>query len=127
MDFALSAKIQAATIHFIAQTYAPGQSADTLRLQTYAILAGQRFSQQWAEGSSRVVQAAITQIIRRLVVETTAESLLKIVPLVGGLVGFAFNFAATRIVGRLAIRWYVGRGEQAKRLPSAAVPSRLHD
>jgi len=109
VDFALSARIQAATIHFIAQTFAPDQSADTLRLQTYAILAGQRFSQQWAEASSRAVQAAIAQLIRRLVAETVAESLLKIVPFVGAVVGFAFNYATTRLIGRLAVQWYTER------------------
>jgi len=114
VDFALSAKIQAATIHFIAQTLAPGQPVDALRLQTYAILAGQRFSQQWAEASSRAVQAAIAQLIRRLVAETVAESLLKVVPFVGAVVGFAFNYAATRLAGRLAIQWYASR-----RLPAA--------
>lgn len=114
VDFALSSKLQAATVHFIAQTYAPGQPVDTLRLQTYAILAGQRFSQQWLEASSRAVQAAMARLIRRLVAETVAESLLKVVPFVGALVGFAFNYAATRVVGRLAVKWYSGRVEQAK-------------
>lgn len=106
VDFALSARLQASTVHFIAQTYAPGQPADVLRLQTYAILAGQRFSQQWMEASSRAVQAAIARLIRRLVAETVAESLLKVVPFVGAIVGFVFNYAATRLVGRLAIQWY---------------------
>ncbi len=118
VDFALSAKIQAATIHFIAQTFAPGQQVDSMRLQTYAILAGQRFSQQWAEASSRAVQAAIAQLIRRLVAETVAESLLKIVPFVGAFVGFAFNYAATRLAGRLAIQWYATR-----RLPAINAPT----
>ena len=112
IDFALSAKLQASLIHFVGQTYAPGQPLESSRLQTYAILAGSRFTQQAIDVSNRVVQAAITRLMRRLLAETVAEALLKIVPLVGAIVGFVFNYATTRAVGELAIRKYRDRPDE---------------
>ncbi len=106
VDFALSAKIQAGLIHFVGQTYAPGQPPEAGRVQTYAILAGNRFTQQAMDASTRIVQAAVTRLMRRLLAETVAEALLKVVPFVGAIVGFVFNYAATRAVGELAIRKY---------------------
>lgn len=106
VDFALTAKIQASLIHFVAQIYAPDQPPPIGRAQTYAILAGNRFTLQAADVSTRAVQAAITRLMRRLLAETVAESLLKAVPLVGAIVGFVFNYATTRAVGELAFRKY---------------------
>lgn len=110
IDFALSAKLQAGLIHFAGQVYAPGAPPEAMRVQAYAILAGNRFTQQAIDASNRVVQAAIARLMRRLLAETVAESLLKVVPFVGAIVGFIFNCAATRAVGELAARWY--RGER---------------
>ncbi len=74
VDFALSAKIQAATIHFIAQTYAPSQPVDTLRLQT--LRDPGRPAVQPAVGGGLQPRSAggRRQLIRRLVAETVAES-----------------------------------------------------
>ncbi len=109
VDFALSTQIQASLIHVVGQTYAPGQSPEASRVQTYAILAGNRFTLQAIDASTRIVQAAVTRLMRRLLAETVAEALLKVVPFVGAIVGFVFNCAATRAVGELAIRKYRGR------------------
>ncbi len=106
VDFALSTQLQTGLIHFIAEIYAPGQPPEKLRAQTYLILAGNRFTQQAIDASSRAAQAALARLLTRLLAETVAESLLKVVPVVGGLVGFVFGYATTRATGALAARWY---------------------
>lgn len=108
VDFALSTQLQAGLVHFIAGIYAPGQPPDRLRAQTYLLLAGNRFTQQAIDVSSRAAQAALERLLTRLLAETVAESLLKVVPVVGALVGFVFNYASTRATGALAARWYRG-------------------
>ena len=109
IDFALTARLQSALVHFVARVHAPAETEDALRLKTYAILAGNRFSQQAIEASSRAVQAAVARVVTRLLAESVAEALLKIVPLIGAAVGFGLNYAATRAVGRLAVNWYRAR------------------
>ncbi len=54
--------------------------------------------------------AASGTMIRELVVKTLSKSLLKFVPLVGGLVGFALNWASTQTLGRLTLRWLESQG-----------------
>ena len=53
--------------------------------------------------------AASGAMIRKLVVGTLSKSLLKFVPLVGGLVGFAMNWASTQTLGRLTLLWLEGQ------------------
>lgn len=43
--------------------------------------------------------------LRRVVVKTISKSLLKFVPLIGGLIGFGLNWASTQTMGRLGARW----------------------
>ncbi len=119
IDFALSTQLQAGLVHFIAGIYAPHQPPEKLRAQTYLILAGNRFTQQAIDVSSRAAQAALARLLTRLLAETVAESLLKVVPVVGAMVGFVFSYATTRATGALAARWY--RGEL--RLPGQMHPS----
>jgi hypothetical protein len=116
VDFALSARIQTALVHFVAGLYAPDEPVEALKLQTYAIMAGSTLTRQAIEASSRAAQAAVRRILFRLLAETAAESLLKIVPVIGAVVGFALNYAATRAIGRLAVSRY------RNRLPAPSVP-----
>ena len=53
--------------------------------------------------------AASGTMIRKLVVGMLSKSLLKFVPLVGGLVGFALNWASTQTLGRLTLVWLEGQ------------------
>ena len=48
-------------------------------------------------------------LIRKLVVRFLSKSLLKFLPLVGGLVGFALNWMSTQALGRLTIEWLEGQ------------------
>ncbi len=54
--------------------------------------------------------AASGAMIRKLVVRLLSKSLLKFLPLVGGLVGFALNWASTQTLGRLTLLWLDGQG-----------------
>lgn len=109
VDFALTARLQSALVHFVARVHAPGQAEEALRLETYAILAGNRLTQQAIEISSRAVQAATARVVTRLLAESVAEALLKVVPLIGAAIGFGLNYTATRAVGRLAANRYARR------------------
>ncbi len=53
--------------------------------------------------------AASSAMIRKLVVRLLSKSLLKFLPLVGGLVGFALNWASTQTLGRLTLVWLEGK------------------
>ncbi len=54
--------------------------------------------------------AASGAMVRKLVVKTLSKSLLKFLPLLGGLVGFALNWASTQTLGRLTLLWLEGQG-----------------
>ena len=46
-----------------------------------------------------------SQALRGVVAKTISKSLLKFVPLIGGLIGFGLNWASTQTMGRLGMRW----------------------
>ncbi len=48
-------------------------------------------------------------LVRKLVVRLLSKSLLKFLPVVGGLVGFALNWASTQALGRLTLLWLEGQ------------------
>lgn len=56
------------------------------------------------------IWALIGQKIITIAGEKSLTSLVKMVPLVGAPVGFAFDWAATRTVGGTAIKYYSGKG-----------------
>jgi hypothetical protein len=112
VDFAVSARLQAEMVHFIATIQAPGESERMLKLTTYAILAGGGFTREAMDTSNRVIQAAVRRIMTKVLAETVAESLLKIVPIIGALVGFAFNYFVTRALGYVAVNLYRARAAQ---------------
>lgn len=118
VDFAVSARRQAAMVHFVATIYAPDESERTLKLTTYSIMAGSGFTREAMETSNWMIQAAVRRVMTKLLAETVAESLLKIVPIIGVLVGFAFNYFATRALGHLAVSLYRARAAHAA-LPAA--------
>ncbi len=72
--------------------HVPGDSERTLKLTTYALMAGSGLTREAMETSNRMIQAAVSRTMTRLLDETAAESLLQVVPIIGALVGFAFNY-----------------------------------
>lgn len=71
--------------------------------------------------------------LRGVLVQSLSKSLLKFVPLLGGLIGFGLNWASTQALGRAGMRWFGQRakaqgnpqsidGHGATDVPEAAVP-----
>lgn len=102
VDFALSAKIQFELIHFIAYVYAPYESEADMKLKTVAIMAGG----EGMKAANKAIQETIRRLVISLVGRAAAKSVLKVMPVVGAVVGFGFNWFATRSVGLLATKWY---------------------
>lgn len=106
IDLYASARIQNATLHFIAWALNPqGASANTPILslaQTLKLGEGGQLddllsnqTQQWGLGLSR-----------RLVTMITEKAFAKLIPGLGFIIGFAVNYAITQGISQLAVRWY---------------------
>lgn len=114
VDLYFSSRIQASMVEFIAQAY--GMSAAQLdgRLATYAILAG----------SDRVTNWSI-QYALRLITRVMGKSLSKFVPVIGALISFGVNYFFALSAGRVAVRWYAGRFNQALQQTQSPPPPQL--
>lgn len=110
--------------------YIYGHTKDTTDLKTdlYLILAGdsakEALKRFGIEVSKSVTKKAVDKYITREIMvkiwkvvgrkiitkagEKSLTSFIKLVPLVGAPVGFAFDWGATRAVGGLAIKYYKG-------------------
>lgn len=127
-DLTLSWRIQASMAFSIAYVY--GHTKDTTDLKTdlYIILAGdsakevlKRVGIEVSKGiTKKAVQKYITKDImikiwkvvgQKIITKAGEKSLtsfMKMVPLVGAPVGFAFDWIATQTVGRFAMSYYKG-------------------
>lgn len=127
-DLVCSWRIQASMAFSIAYIY--GHTKDTTDLKTdlYLILAGdsakealKRFGIEVSKSVTkkavdkyitRDIMVKIWKVIGRKIITKAGEksltSFMKLVPLVGAPVGFAFDWGATRAVGGLAIKYYKG-------------------
>lgn len=127
-DLVCSWRIQASMAFSIAYIY--GHTKDTTDLKTdlYLILAGdsakEALKRFGIEVSKSVTKKAVDKYITRDIMvkiwkvvgrkiitkagEKSLTSFMKLVPLVGAPVGFAFDWGATRAVGGLAIKYYKG-------------------
>lgn len=127
-DLVCSWRIQASMAFSIAYIY--GHTKDTTDLKTdlYLILAGdsakEALKRFGIEVSKSVTKKAVNKYItrdimvkiwkvvgRKIITKASEKSLtsfMKLVPLVGAPVGFAFDWGATRAVGGLAIKYYKG-------------------
>ena len=127
-DLVCSWRIQASMAFSIAYIY--GHTKDTTDLKTdlYLILAGdsakEALKRFGIEVSKSVTKKAVDKYITRDIMvkiwkvvgrkiitkagEKSLTSFMKLVPLVGAPVGFAFDWGATKAVGGLAIKYYKG-------------------
>ncbi len=127
-DLVFSWRIQVAMAFSIAYVY--GHTKDTTDLKTdlYLIIAGdsakEALKRIGIEVSKGVTKKAIQKYITRDVMvkiwkvvgqkiitkagEKSLTSFMKMVPLVGAPIGFAFDWAATQTVGRVAMTYYKG-------------------
>ena len=51
--------------------------------------------------------------LREVVVKTISKSLLKFLPLIGGVIGFGLNWTSTQTMGRLGLRWLTSPSKPA--------------
>lgn len=100
IDLAATIKLQSNLVHML--RLANGgqvQAEDVSEASLWLITSG-----------GQELAAASGTMIRELIVKTLSKSLLKFVPLVGGLVGFALNWASTQTLGRLTLVWLEKQG-----------------
>ena len=129
-DLVLSWRIQIFIALSIAHVY--GHNINTVDIKTdiYLILAGdsvkealKKFGVEVSKGITkktlekyvtREVMKNIWKVIPQKVITKagakSSTSFLKMVPLVGAPIGFVFDWAATRAVGNMAIKYYGGGG-----------------
>lgn len=98
IDALASMRIQSSMVQFIARSYGHVEErGDVERMKTYLILAG-----------SKQLTAVTSAIIRRIFLKIFLKSALRVVPVIGGLVGFFANYLTAQTIGQLAVRWYRG-------------------
>ncbi len=129
-DLALSWKIQIFIALSIAHIY--GHNINTVDIKTdiYLILAGdsakEALKRLGIEVSKGMTKKAVEKYITREILkkiwkvvpqkiitkagEKSLTSFIKMVPLVGAPIGFAFDWGAARAVGNMAIKYYSGGG-----------------
>ncbi|NJD03912.1 MAG: hypothetical protein FIA99_15245 [Ruminiclostridium sp.] len=127
-DLICSWRIQASMAFSIAYVY--GHTKDTTDLKTdlYLILSGdsakEALKRIGIEASKSITKKAVEKYITKDIMlkiwsvvgrkvitkagEKSLTSFMKMVPLVGAPVGFAFDWAATQTVGKFAIKYYKG-------------------
>jgi hypothetical protein len=109
IDLYATARIQNATLHFIAWALNPqGANANTPILslgQTLKLGEGGQVDQY----VSNQTQALGLGLSRRLIEMITEKAFAKLIPGLGLVIGFIVNYAITRGISQLAVRWYMGR------------------
>jgi EcsC protein family len=130
VDLIASWKIQVFMAMSIANVYGLEPDNSDLRTDVYLILAGDSakeiLKQMGIEISKSVTKKAIQKYVTREIMkkiwkvvpqkiitkagQKSMTSLVRMVPLVGMPVGFAFDYFAARTVGTTAIHYYSGRG-----------------
>ncbi len=107
IDLAATIKLQSNLVHMLRMaTGGRVRAEDVSEASLWLITTG-----------GQELAAASGTMIRELVVKMLSKSLLKFVPLVGGLVGFALNWASTQTLGRLTLMWLEGQ-----RVPTTPTP-----
>jgi hypothetical protein len=109
IDLYASARIQNATLHFIAWALNPqGANANTTILslgQTLKLGDGGQVD----EYLSNQTQTLGLGLSRRLIEMVTEKAFAKLIPGLGLIIGFVVNYAITRGTSQIAVRWYTER------------------
>jgi hypothetical protein len=100
IDVALTVKIQSNLVHML--RLLRGEHADAGALSDSSLWLITTGGQELTTASS--------VLIRDLVVKSLSKSLLKFLPLLGGVVGYALNWFSTQALGRLTLKWMTRRG-----------------
>jgi hypothetical protein len=101
IDIALSLRIQAGMVGFIAAHYNhAAQTPVETRVRDALIMTG----------SSQAAERATGYLVS-FAVRVMGKSLSKLVPFIGAAIGFAVNYAIARAMGWAAVRWYAARSD----------------
>lgn len=103
-DLVLSFRIQASLVSFIGQLYG-GSSAgsQSATVKDYLIITG---SSRFTQSSSRFLIGAALRIL--------GKSFSKLIPVVGGLIGFGVNFTIVQVMARTVIRWHSSKQRESE-------------
>ena len=96
LDLALSFRIQATLVNFIAYLYGE-TDPNPLNGKVRAALV--------MTGSSRVTETTIN-LFTRLAIRVAGKSFAKMIPFLGAIISFAVNYVLVQLMGRAAARWY---------------------
>jgi len=128
-NLATTWRVQATMACAIAYVYGHNFATTDLKTDIYIIMAGDSAKEAFKRVGIEISKAATKKTIENYVTremmtkiwaiigqkivtkagEKSLTSLVKMVPLVGAPVGFAFDWTSTRIVGETAIKYYSGK------------------
>jgi len=128
-NLATTWRVQATMACAIAYVYGHTFTSTDLKTDIYIILAGDSAKEAFKRFGIEISKAATKKTVEKYVTreimtkiwavigqkivtkagEKSLTSLVKMVPLVGAPVGFAFDWTSTRIVGQTAIKYYSGK------------------
>ncbi|MEM7356802.1 MAG: hypothetical protein AAF657_38665, partial [Acidobacteriota bacterium] len=98
IDIAFTVKLQSNLVHLLRIVHSNAHSNRSAEEVSESSL--------WLITSgSHELTAASGVMVRDLLVKYLSKSLLKFLPLIGGLVGFALNWLSTQALGRLTLKW----------------------
>jgi len=107
IDMITSLRIQTAMVNFIALAYNVKPDQMESQVINVVVMSGGR------QASEYVTQRVTTRLIARLSARVAGKSLVKLVPFVGAIVGFMFNYILTQATGRAAMQYYRNIGQVA--------------
>lgn len=130
VDLAVSWKIQIFMAISIAHVYGHNSKSADIKTDVFLILAGdsakeglKRFGIEVSKGITKKaidkyitkeVMVQIWKVIPKKIItkagEKSVTSFMKMVPIVGAPIGYAFDWFAAQAVGKTAIKYYSGRG-----------------
>ncbi len=111
IDIAATIKIQSNLVHLLRIVQAGREAENISDASLWLITTG-----------GHELTAASSALIRELLVKTLSKSLLKFLPLVGGVVGYALNWISTQGLGRLSREWLKRRSAPAEAASVAGPP-----
>jgi predicted PurR-regulated permease PerM len=99
IDLALSLRIQATMVNFIALAYGHNQEGRyEKQVKEYLVMTG---SSKVTQTSSRVLLQFLTRVI--------GKSMTRFIPVIGAVISFITNYIMVRVMGEAAVRWYSSR------------------
>lgn len=100
IDVAFTVKIQSNLVHMLRLLRGEHAEPDALSDSSLWLI---------TTGGQELTSAS-SVLIRDLAVKSLSKSLLKFLPILGGVVGYALNWASTQALGRLTLKWMTRRG-----------------